>query len=167
MLLVFGKSLRQQHHGTFRKQNRETGTDDICNQLHGWRKDEWQSRLLNILPVHHLVPNVPMDMQFLIFSPENKGPKNSKPSIFWHVRGESDKVKFSCHTGWREFKYVIVFSVCFVPVLPFYLLLLKMTSFSQTLPLLPLPQAFSKHEPHGSASLVSLFVYQHQWCYQL
>lgn len=109
--------------------------------------------------------NALLAIQLLIFFPlENIGPKDAKAYVFWHVRGESDQIKFSCHTGWREFKYVIVFS-CFALALPFYLLLLEMTSFSQTLPLppfsqtLPLPpppQAFSKHESHGSTSLAPL-----------
>lgn len=111
--------------------------------------------------------NAPLDVRPLMFWPENTGPKDSKAYVFWHVRGESDKVKFSCHTKWREFKYVMVCSHCFVLMLTCYLLLLEMTSFSQALPLLPLPQAFSKQESHGSASLASLFVYQHHWWYQL
>lgn len=150
----WGSSIHLQHAGS--QAERQAQMTNAISPRMGAGNDEWQHCLLDVLPVHHLCQNAPVAIQALIFSPENRGPTDAKAYVFWHVRGESDKIKFSCHPGWRELQYVIVFSSCFELALPFYLPLLEMTSFSQTLPLPPPPRMFSKHEPHGSASLVPL-----------
>lgn len=118
------------------------------------RKEEgWATEMFaGCLTCPSLNANMPSQLpSLLFFPPENRGPKGAEASVFWHVRGESDEIKFSCRTGRRKFEYVIVLG-CFVLALPFHLLLLETTSFNQTLPLLPPPWAFSKHQPHGSAS---------------
>lgn len=120
-------------------------------------EERWVTKVFaGCLSCPSVCAKMPSQLPSLLFFPlENRGPKDAEAYVFWHVRGESDEIKFSCRTGWRKFKYVIVLS-CFVLALPFHLLLLEMTSFNQTLPLLPPPRAFSKHQPHGSASLAPL-----------